>query len=77
MASSPREVMAAIEERSSRELTASIVQGDQILVSTVASPDALAGMDQICTIAYDHGYVPLGMTENGASRFVPRSEVDV
>jgi hypothetical protein len=36
-------------------------------------------LDGVCAIAYDHGFVPCGITKSGAARFKPRDndELDV
>lgn len=34
--------------------------------------DPLAGMDDVCVIAFDHGFVPQGIIRHGAALFMPR-----
>lgn len=36
-----------------------------------------AGMDNVIAIAYDHGYVPTGITHEAALRLVPRDHPEV
>jgi len=35
----------------------------------------MAGMDTICVIAYDHGFIPQGIIDSGAARFTPRTDI--
>jgi hypothetical protein len=41
------------------------------------SGHSTTGMDVACTVAYDHGYTPVGIGEGGASRFQPREKTEV
>lgn len=29
-------------------------------------------MDEVCAVAYDHGFVPVGLVDHGATRLKPR-----
>lgn len=46
----------------------------------VHDPDSaftMGEMDKACTIAYDHGFTPNGLTQGGAVRFRPRADSEV
>lgn len=58
--------------------TVEAVEGVEVYVDVESySTDALAGMDAVCAIAFDHGFVPVGIIESGAARFRPRDDDEV
>jgi hypothetical protein len=52
--------------------------GSEVFVSLKnPSSQPLSGMDDVCAIAYDHGFVPTGIIDTGAARFVPRDHDEI
>lgn len=62
----------AIEDKMCRSIEIE-ARDDEVFVKI----GKMAGMDRVCTVAYDHGFVPVGMVKDGATRFQPRQSTDV
>lgn len=53
----------------------SVLGDEELYVRTWC--DDPRGMDSVCAIAYDHEFVPCGITDTGAARFKPRDADEV
>ena len=70
-------VATDIEERVSTVEVVDVMDDNEVYVQlTCEHSDNLVGMDDVCSVASEHGYVPCGIVESGASRFKPRSDAD-
>ena len=56
-----------------------VMEGDNSVYVDVEryTSTALAGMDAVCAIAFDHGFVPVGIIDSGSARFKPRDADEV
>lgn len=65
-------IVEAFEQHSNRLKTAKATGENEVYVSLKDSSHPLVGMDMLCMIAFDYGWVPCGIIRSGAARFKPR-----
>lgn len=69
-----------IRERTAADRVAVDLEANEVFVLANDDEDItdpLIGMDGVVTVAFDHGFVPVGMTKSGASRFTLRGADNV